>query len=319
MASFHRTENGKWRALVARKGKRKSKTFRTKQEAKDWAARQEYVILNKDDVDSKTSFGDMLDRYAREVSTRKKGARWEIIRIEKIRRDKIARIGMGDLTAADFAGWRDRRLLEVKPSSVNREMVLMSSALNVAVKEWGMIRENPMKDVRKPKKPPARERLVTEGEIERMAFVAGDDLNTVTARAFHCFLFAIETGMRAGEIARLRREDINGRVARLHHTKNGHPRDVPLSNEAMRLVETLPTLEPVFGLRVDQIDALFRKVRDKAGVKGLTFHDSRHTAITRLSRKLDVLALAKMVGHKNLNELLTYYDESAESLADRLD
>ncbi|MEO9651561.1 MAG: hypothetical protein ABJ360_16910 [Roseobacter sp.] len=36
-----------------------------------------------------------------------------------------------------------------------------------------------------------------------MAFVAGSDLSAKTARAFHGFLFAIETGMRAGEIVKL--------------------------------------------------------------------------------------------------------------------
>jgi integrase len=154
-----------------------------------------------------------------------------------------------------------------------------------------------------------------------MRHVAGVDLGKATARAFHAFLFAIETGMRAGEIAGLEWDGVNlgKRVARLTHTKNGRPRDVPLSKEAVRLLEVLPELEPVFGLSSRQLDALFRKVRDKAGADGLTFHDSRHAAITRLSKKLDVLALAKMVGHTDIKMLMVYYDESAEELARRLD
>lgn len=140
-----------------------------------------------------------------------------------------------------------------------------------------------------------------------------------TARAFHCFRFALETAMRAGEIARLRHEDITGRVARLHHTKNGHPRDVPLSQAALALIEALQPLDPVFGLEPRQIDVLFRKIRDKAGVVGLTFHDSRAYAITHLSKKLDVLELARMVGHKNIAQLMTYYRATADDLASRLD
>ena len=88
---------------------------------------------------------------------------------------------------------------------------------------------------------------------------------------------------------------------------------------AVRLLEALPELNPVFGLSSRQLDALFRKSRDKAQVIGLTFHDSRHAAITRLSKKLDVLALAKMVGHTDIRMLMVYYDESAEELARRLD
>ncbi|KFI24128.1 site-specific integrase, partial [Paenirhodobacter enshiensis] len=130
-----------------------------------------------------------------------------------------------------------------------------------------------------------------------------------------------ETAMRAGEIAGLvwDRVDLTKRVAHLDHTKNGRPRDVPLSSEAVRLLEALPHVDPVFGLESRQLDALWRKLRDRAGVAGLTFHDSRHAAITRLSKKLDVLALARMVGHTDLRQLQTYYNETAEELARRLD
>ncbi|MEP1612296.1 MAG: hypothetical protein ABJL72_10280 [Roseobacter sp.] len=61
----------------------------------------------------------------------------------------IANISMGNLTAQDFAKWRDERLKEVAPASVNREMALMGSALNHARKEWGMIKVSPMADVAK--------------------------------------------------------------------------------------------------------------------------------------------------------------------------
>lgn len=194
-------------------------------------------------------------------------------------------------------------------------MNLLSSVLTTARKEWGLIEVNPITDVRKPSKPPARDRLPTQDEIERMLFVAGEDLNTKTARAFHCFRFALETAMRAGEIARLRHEDIDGRVARLHHTKNGHPRDVPLSKAALALIDDLPRLDPVFGLESRQIDVLFRRVRDKAGAVGLTFHDSRAYATISLSKKVDVLTLARIIGHKDLRMLMVYYRVSAEDIA----
>ena len=41
-------------------------------------------------------------------------------------------------------------------------------------------------------------------------------------------------------------------------------------------------------------------------------------AITRLSKKLDVLTLARVVGHKRIQQLMTYYNESAEDIALRL-
>jgi hypothetical protein len=42
-------------------------------------------------------------------------------------------------------------------------------------------------------------------------------------------------------------------------------------------------------------------------------------AITRLAKKLDVLDLARMVGHRDLKQLLVYYNESPNTIAERLD
>jgi len=322
MASIRKIPSGKWRAEVARKGVRKSSVFPSKQAAKEWAARQEYLILDAaDKPPDHGTFGDTLRRYAAEVSVKKRGERWETVRINMICRDKIAAISVTALTPADFADWRDRRLKEVAPASVAREMQLMSSVLSTARREWGMIAVNPMTDVRKPKKPPGRDRLPTDDELARLAHAAGDDLSNATARAHHAFLFALETGMRAGEIVGLTpdRIDLGRRVARLVHTKNGRARDVPLSSEAVRLLQALPESSPVFGLESRQLDVLWRKLRDRATADGLTFHDSRHAAITRLAKKLDVLALARMVGHSDLRMLMIYYNESAEELAKRLD
>lgn len=102
--------------------------------------------------------------------------------------------------------------------------------------------------------------------------------------------------MRAGEIAELEwdRIDLEARVAHLQMTKNGRARDVPLSFEAVLLLEALPQISPGFGLTPRQIDALWRKVRDKAAVEGLRFHDSRAFALTRISATIDVLTLAKI-------------------------
>ncbi len=295
--------------------------FPSKREASDWAARTEWEIANGAKIAAAMTFGDLLDRYGREVSAQKRGARWEILRITRMQADPLGRIKLGDLEPRHFGEWRDRRLGEVTPGTVRREMVLLTHALNVAVREWGLLQANPMDGVRRPPEPPARDRLPTADEIERMQYVAGDDLRKRQARAFHAFRFACETAMRAGEIVGLTwdRVDLDRRVAHLDRTKNGTARDVPLSSEAVRLLRELPKVDPVFDLTGAQLDALFRKVRDKAGVEGLTFHDSRHAAITRLAKRLDVMDLARMVGHRNLNQLLSYYNEGAEDIARRLD
>lgn len=322
MASYKKLETGRWQAQVARQGVRKAKTFKTKREAQDWATRQEFLIAEGEVGGSAQPLRDLFDRYAREVSPKKRGARWEIIRLERFKKDKIADVLVKDLAPAGFADWRDRRLTEVAPGSVNREMVLMSAVLTQARKEWGLIQVNPLSDVSKPRKPPPRDRRVSEDEIQKLIEIAGADLSLASARAIHAFRFAVETAMRAGEIVGLTWDavDAEARVATLPRTKNGTARKVPLSSAAIALLESLPRTDgPCFALTSQHLDALFRRVRDKAKIEGLTFHDSRHEAITRLAGKLDVLSLARMVGHRDIRMLQVYYNETPEELAKRLD
>lgn len=94
---------------------------------------------------------------------------------------------------------------------------------------------------------------------------------------------------------------------------------MPLSREALRILGQLPETDgPLFGLAPALLEALWRKARDKAGLVDSHFHDSRHTAITRLAKRLPVLDLARMVGHRDLRQLMVYYNESAEEIAGRL-
>ena len=125
------------------------------------------------------------------------------------------------------------------------------------------------------------------------------------------FLIAVETGMRASEITRA---VVDGRVARLYDTKNGDARDVPLSTRAVELFGRLGS-EPV---NDSTRDTMFRLARKEAGLSGFTFHDSRGVALTRLSKKLDILELAKMIGHRSPTSLLIYYRQSAEDTAAKL-
>lgn len=311
---------GRWRALVFKGGARKSKVFDSKRAAQDWANQAEYEGKNRIEVVGRHTVGEAFDLYARTVSPAKRGARWETIRLEKFQRDKLAALRVSEVTAPDIADWRDRRLREVKGASVRREMQLMSSVFNIARKEWKWISDSPMVDVRKPPQSPRRNRLVTDEELEALALSAGPDPANATARAFMAFRFSIETGMRAGEVIGLEwsRVDLGRRVAHLPKTKNGESRDVPLSLVAVSILEGL-TGDPVFGISSASLDALWRKLRDRAGVDGLTYHDSRHVAITRLAKKIEVLDLARVVGHRDIRMLLTYYEADAEALATQLD
>lgn len=313
MASFRKRGN-RWQAMVARQGVRVSQTFASKAAAKDWAARQEYLIL-EGAVSRPGTVRELFDRYAREVSPSKRGARWEMIRLELLMKDALAKVTLRELSAADLAAWRDRRLRAVSPGTVRREMSLMSSVFAVARREWGLLASNPLADVRWPSMPPARERRVSDAEIALLTATASG-LHTIEGRAVHAFRFAVETAMRAGEICSLTRDRIDGSVALLPMTKNGRARRVPLSPAALALLDPLD--DRLFNLTPQKLDVGFRRVRDRAGIEGLTFHDARHEAVARLSKVFDPFELARVVGHSDLKQTLAYYHASPHDLAQRL-
>lgn len=323
MASFRKLKTG-YRAELCVAGVRDSRMFDTKAEAKAWAAERESE-LRKDGIEpsAKRTVGDIFERYMREVVPRKRGARWELVRLKKAMREPIASVSLSMLTPAVLAAWRDARLEEVSSSSVRREMVLIGSALEVARREWGWLKTNPAREVKKPAESQHRDRLITDDEQQRICWALGweygDPVDQMRHRAAVAFLFAIETAMRAGEICCLLPSDIDGRVARLPITKNGKARQVPLSSRAVELLGFLPeTTGPIFGISSGVLSTLFRRGRIAADINDATFHDTRHVAITRLSKIFNPLELARVVGHSNINQLMTYYNESAESLAKKL-
>lgn len=320
-----------WQAIVARNGTRKSRSFATKAEASAWAIVEEGKLLSakRGEIPPGVTFGQLLVRYRDEVVPAKRGEKWETTRINMIlREDEIVKVHLTALDSVHVAEWRDRRLKSVQGSSVKREWTILSHACTIAINDWKWLRHNPFKEATRPEGNPARTRRPSNKETETLLHTFGCDPQvtptTKTARVGFAYLFAIETAMREGEIAELLWSDLKGKVAHLRKTKNGEERDVPLSKEALRMLSLLPrpadgSDAPVFQLTAAQIDSLFRNTKQKALVDGLHFHDTRREALTRMSKKVDVLTLAKISGHRDLRILLnTYYRPDMQDVADSL-
>jgi len=319
MASFRKLKTG-WRAEVCKNNIRDSRMFDTKSAAMSWALEREKEIKEGKEARNETG-PDIFDRYLKEVSLKKKGHKWERLRLLKFIDHPLFDRPASEITSDHITKWKNERLDSVSPATVRREMNLLGHCFETARKEWKWIEENPTKDVSKPPDSPPRDRLISEDEIEMIRIALNWPLDAIaeskTQKVAVGFCFAIETAMRMGEICGLKPKDIKGQVAKLPKTKNGSSRNVPLSKRAVELLTFVPDLWQDF--TPDQFEALFRKYRITTPIENLVFHDTRHEAITRLAKKLDVLDLARMVGHKNINQLLVYYNETAENLASKLD
>lgn len=307
---------------VCAKGQRDSATFKTKQEAAAWALEREAQMTGVK-LPAK-SLGDAMMRFARFVAPGRAGGDWEIIRLKAMQEWPIAGRRLENLAGNDFADWRDGRLETRKPGTVAREMNLLRSVLEHARRDWHWIRANPMQDVRWPAVPKGRKRRISDAEVTAIsaAFGVGESLpaETATQRVGLAFLFALETAMRSGEICALTWDNVflSSRYVVLPRTKNGDEREVALSSRAVAILEALPRRDgTAFGLDDSMRDALWRKNRPPAH-RDIHFHDSRAEAIYRLSKKLDVLQLARMIGHRDIRSLMIYYDESASDMAKRL-
>ena len=322
VASIKQYDKG-FRAQVAIMGMRKAKSFRTKREAAAWAAALETEIRanSAKSPGELHTLADAMLKYRDEVSPTKRGQRWEEIRIDAMLKAALpVSRPISSITPGDIALWRDDRLRTVGNGTVLREIGLLSSILEMARREWRWISVNPVTDVRKPRQPDHRETVLTRSQIKGMLRAFGysplSPIRSVNQSCAVAMLLALRTGMRAGELCKLEWVRVHDGYCRLLVTKTV-PRDVPLTPKAMRLIEKMRGFDKwlVFGVTSQTLDTLFRRARGNAGIAGVVFHDTRHTAATWLAKKLHVLALCKVFGWSSTKQALTYYNPTAAELA----
>ncbi|WP_301773065.1 site-specific integrase [Burkholderia gladioli] len=313
----------KWQAKIRRKGQPAlSATFDSEEAAKRWADTYEGKQAAPV-IDTGPTVGDLFKKYIAYAQPDKRSSEWDrrtlrrMLKTEK----KLCALPASQLNKAHLAEWRDRRINEVRGSSVGRELDAISATYRIAIDEWDVgLTVNPVRGFRRPKLPLPRDVRLMVGDDEKLIQKA-IDFNREIAPAI---ILAIETAMRQGEIAKLRWEniDLEARTALLPMTKNGTARKVPLSTRAMEALTWCPPPHTgrVFKLTQSAIQHAFRRVREQCGLGNIHFHDLRHEAASRLFEKgLNVMEVATITGHKNLKHLQRYTHLRAEDLAKKLD
>ena len=206
-----------------------------------------------------------------------------------------------------------------------------------AQKELFILDSNPFFSLKKPRKPKPRNRRILQSEIDKilteLKYEVGNVPRTSSQYVAWAFLFAIETAMRAGEITGLKWADVYDKHVELELTKNGTARKVPLSKRAIELLSYMRGIDETDVCTVKSkvgdgevgrgaLSAYFNQVvKGKLKINDLTFHDTRHEAISRMVKnaKLPVEVLAKITGHRTIGILInTYYNPDIEELADHL-
>lgn len=326
MATY-RKRGTRWRVEICVHGTRCSKSFATKAECQRWATIQEYEMLHgMVHPSSRKTLRDALQRYLEDVVLKKNNPKRECLFLENFMKLDLADRLLEQLKTDDFVQWRDKRLEEVAASTVNRELTVLHSVYRCAVEEWGWVQDSPLKKLKRPPNPEHRDRRVWPDE-ERMILEAFQFTELRTPKLTRdyvvlAWLFALETAMRSGEILNLTWKNVHFKERYVHvpKSKTGIKRDVALSKRAIEILSVLPrNHETCFKIDAGQRDAHFRKYVQRSGVVNMTFHDSRHEALTRLAQKLPILDLARTAGIRNPQTLMIYYNATATEIADKLD
>ena len=331
----------RFQAIIRRKGVNLTKTFSTRTEAKAWALIKETDVetgnihtLNVNEAGEK-SISSLLDTYEDEVAADKKCyLKSEKYTIGRLRAAPFAGYSYNELSHQHIVDYGSVRLKEIAGSSFVRELSPLSDMLEHAWQIWGLPRRpNAVRDgikiLRKRgliKKAAPRDRRLTDGEMDALYL----ELKTKNPRILDILLFGVETGMRRGEICKLKWKDFDAERGCLvlpdEITKSNVARRIPLTLRASLILNA--TKKPrgsnsntlIFGYPdPNAVGKAFRRAVQRCGIEDLRFHDLRHEAISRWIR--DGLSLAEVryiSGHKNLASLNPYANPTYEEVQGKL-
>ena len=317
----------KWQAIIRRKGFTPHvKTFIRREEASRWA-RQVEVDMDRGFAlnpshHHQVMVSDLIDRYALEVSQKKKSYAREMSRLRLLKKH-FGRLYLNQINPSKVALFRDLRLSQgLSGATVVKDLNTLSHLIDTAYSEWGMhINKNPVKEVRRPKVASHRQRRLSQDEEAILIRLASKSRSFMLKPMI---VFAIETGMRLGEMLNLQYSDVECSWVNIRDTKNGEARVVPLSTRARRILETLPKhlySDQVFWRwqHTSSFESTWQRLIKRSGIHDLRFHDLRHEAISRLfERGLNVMEVASISGHKSMQMLKVYTHIRPEYLIKKL-
>lgn len=355
MASIDSRYLGKFRVRISLPNcPRITKTFATRKDAEEWATFQENLILQiqaaveknfrladsaKQPPASRSSsefkmpcladlayetptLHEALSRYLAEVTPEKKGAPSERNYIRRWQGHPLATFPLLAIRGHHLALHRDNRLRDgISGSTLQKEFALLSHLYKVARTDWGYEDlVSPTNMFRKPKIGRGRNRRFRGDEESRLLAHCE---NSKDFRLKNIIILATETAMRRSEITGLKYEDVDlhARLVYLHDTKNGEPREVPLSMRAVAALQAMPRTSAlsIVNRNADVVTTDFKKACMACGIEDLRFHDLRHEATTRLFEKgFKEMEVAAITGHKTLVMLKRYTHLNVSDFLSRL-
>ena len=353
MATIRQQKNGRWQAIIRKKGHTPiSKTFIKEEDAQKWARGAEVDIERHVFVDTKeaatTTLAEALDRYD-EVAKKNKGYKMEKSRIRAWKSTKLARRAIVTLRSKDFDGYRDQRRAEgASDATIRNDLAVVAAVFKHF--DYGI--PNPViNTVRTLAVAEKRSRRLSALEHQYLMSQLNDTQCSDAKRSNKWLrlvtLFAIETAARLSEIVGKDKTadsaatpglvwenvNIDKAVAKFIDTKNGESRFVPLSPAAIECLQQARTMNPVlrgpvFPTTNSAINQAWQRAKKRARdqykadggedenfLMDFRFHDNRHEAASRWARIFDTKQLQLVTGHKDIRSLMRYVNPDEDDVA----
>lgn len=251
------------------------------------------------------TMGDLFDRYMTDVIPHKAGKTQK----ENNRQICNLRVFFGDMepaevTPVDIYKYRDIRG-KISQTGANRELALLSHVFSYAI-EWGAVTANPCKGVRKFSEK-RRTRYITDQE-----FKAVYDMGSALLRSM--MEIAYLTGLRRGDITRIKRQDLTEEGLQVHVEKTDRNLLFEWTDELRTAVANAKRIRPTIASMYlycnrqgkpytdDGISAMWQRLMNKALEKGaiqerFTFHDIRRKAATDAEQQQGREFARALLGH----------------------
>jgi integrase len=193
---------------------------------------------------------------------------------------------------------------EDRPIMANRALAHLSKFFNWLL-ERDVIQASPCAGIKPPSKEHARERVLSDDEIKALWHTC----DAIKGPAGPAVKLMLLTGQRCGEVVGMRRSEISGDVWTLApaRTKNKQRHEVPLSAQALAIINELRIIDEDFVFTTSETKRLGNMSRAKAALDAQmqpkepwVLHDLRRTAASGMAaRGIKLPVIEKVLNHKS--------------------
>jgi integrase len=195
----------------------------------------------------------------------------------------------------EFKEWRDK--MAATPRKADLAWTVLARLMSFA-KDRGVIEANPCERGGRLHSGSRADRIWSDEQLAGVAAAAPDYLKLAVT-------LAIWTGQRQGDLLRLRWSDYDGSKIALVQSKGGRRVVIPVAKALKANLDNTKRKGPLILTNLsgkpwtsDGFRTSWGKLCTKAGINGLTFHDLRGTAVTKLARAgAKIAEIASITGH----------------------